>query len=62
MGSINLWGFGVFRMYMKELIDKLAINFHVFKVGSFKSALEPFTRSSMSPEARAANKEWLNHI
>jgi protease-4 len=62
MGSVNLWGFGVFRMYMKELIDKLAINFHVFKVGSFKSALEPFTRSSMSPEARAANQEWLNHI
>jgi protease-4 len=62
MGSVSLWGFGVFRMYMKELIDKLAINFHVFKVGSFKSALEPFTRSSMSPEARAANQEWLNHI
>lgn len=62
MGSVNLWGFGVFRLYMKELIDKLAINFHVFKVGSFKSALEPFTRSSMSAEARAANQQWLSRV
>lgn len=62
MGSVNLWGFGVFRIYMKELIDRLAITFHVFKVGSFKSALEPFTRNSMSPEARTANQEWLNRV
>lgn len=59
MGSVNLFGFGVFRLYMKKLIDRLAINFHVFKVGSFKSALEPFTRNNMSDEARAANQEWL---
>jgi len=62
MGSVSLWGFGVFRLYMKELIDRLAINFHVFKVGAFKSALEPFTRTGMSPEAREANLEWLNRV
>lgn len=62
MGSVSLWGFGVFRLYMKELADRLAINFHVFKVGSFKSATEPFTRSSMSPEARSANQEWLGRV
>jgi protease-4 len=62
MGSVTLWGFGVFRLYMKELIDRLAINFHVFKVGSFKSALEPITRSSMSAEARAANQQWLDRV
>lgn len=62
MGSVNLWGFGVFRLYMKELFDRLAINFHVFKVGSFKSATEPFTRGSMSPEARSANQDWLNRV
>ncbi len=62
MGSVTLMGFGVFRLYMKELIDRLAINFHVFKVGSFKSALEPFTRSTMSEEARTANQQWLDRI
>jgi len=62
MGSVNLYGFGVFRLYMKELIDRLAINFHVFKVGAFKSAIEPFTRSTMSPEAKTANQEWLGRV
>lgn len=62
MGGVHLRGFGVFRLYMKELIDKLAINFHVFKVGAFKSAVEPFTRNNMSNEAREANADWLIRI
>lgn len=62
MGGVHLRGFGVFRLYLKELIDKLAINFHVFKVGAFKSAVEPFTRSSMSDEDRQANQLWLANL
>lgn len=62
MGSVNLLGFGVYRLYLKELMDRLAINFHIFKVGAFKSALEPFSRTSMSPEAREANQDWLTRI
>ena len=62
MGGVHLRGFGVFRLYLKELIDKLAINFHVFKVGAFKSAVEPFTRSSMSDEDREANQLWLANL
>jgi protease-4 len=62
MGGVHLRGFGVFRLYLKELIDRLAINFHVFKVGTFKSAVEPFTRSSMSEEDREANQLWLANL
>jgi protease-4 len=62
MGGVHLRGFGVFRLYLKELIDRLAINFHVFRVGTFKSAVEPFTRSNMSDEDREANQLWLANL
>ncbi|XCN73502.1 MAG: signal peptide peptidase SppA [Candidatus Electrothrix aestuarii] len=62
MGEVDLHGFGVFRLYMRELLDILKINFHVFRVGTFKSALEPFFRSDMSPEAKEANLEWLTQL
>ncbi len=60
MGGVHLRGFGLFRLYMKEMFDKLAVNFHVFRVGTYKSAVEPFIRTGMSDEARAANQVWLN--
>lgn len=62
MGNVDLHGFGVFRLYFKELLDKLDINFHVFKVGEFKSALEPFLRDDMSPAAKEANRQWLGNL
>ena len=62
MGAVNLQGFGVFRLYMRDLLDKLAVNFHIFKVGTFKSALEPYTRNNMSPEAKEANQQWLTNL
>ena len=62
MGGVNIQGFGVFRLYMAQLLEKLSVNFHVFKVGTFKSALEPFIRSDMSPEAKKANQQWLTSM
>ncbi|MCI5143359.1 MAG: signal peptide peptidase SppA, partial [Candidatus Electrothrix sp. ATG1] len=62
MGEVDLHGFGVFRLYMRELLDKLKISFHIFKVGTFKSALEPFLRNDMSPEAKEANQQWLSQL
>lgn len=62
MGGVHLRGFGVYRLYARELMDKLAVNFHVFKVGSYKSAVEPFTRSSMSEEDRESNQAWLDSL
>jgi protease-4 len=59
MGAILLNGFGIYRMYYKTALDKLQIQFHVFKVGTYKSALEPFTRDSMSEYDKEANLAWL---
>jgi protease-4 len=60
MGGIMLHGFGLYRKYYKTALDKLKIQFHVFKAGTYKSATEPFLRDSMSPYAKEANRAWLN--
>jgi protease-4 len=60
MGGILLPGFGIYRKYYRSALDKLQIQFHVFKVGTYKSALEPLLRDSMSDYAKEANLAWLN--
>jgi len=62
MGLTEVRGFGVFRIYARDLLDKLDVNFHVFRVGAYKSAVEPLVRNSMSPEAREANLHWLRRL
>lgn len=62
MGSILLTGYSNYRTYFKDAIDKLAINFHVFRVGQYKDFVEPYTRNSMSPASREHNSEWLNQL
>lgn len=62
MGTVNLRGFAVYRLYLKEMLDKLAINFHVFRVGTFKSAVEPLLRNDMSPEDEEASRLWLGNL
>ncbi|MGE4559009.1 MAG: signal peptide peptidase SppA, partial [Desulfobulbus sp.] len=62
MGAVNLRGFSVYRLYLKEMLDSLAVDFHVFRVGTFKSAVEPFLRNDMSPEDREANSLWLHKL
>jgi protease-4 len=59
MGLVLLEGFGTWQLYYKEAIDKLGVDWNVFRVGEYKSFVEPFTRDDMSDEARAANREWL---
>jgi len=59
MGIVLVNGYGSWQLYYKEAIDKLAVDWNVFRVGEYKSYVEPFTRTDMSDEARAANREWL---
>ncbi|MGV6801592.1 MAG: signal peptide peptidase SppA [bacterium] len=59
-GAVEFHGFGRYRTYHKELLDKLEINSHVFRVGTFKSALEPNLRNDMSPAAKEANTAYLS--
>ena len=54
-GGTLFAGPGGTQLYYKGLMDKLGVTAHVYKVGKFKSAVEPYIRSDMSPEARAAN-------
>ena len=60
MGGVFLTGFGLYRNYFKTALEKLMIQFHVFRVGTYKSALEPFLRDDMSEYAKQANLSWLN--
>jgi protease-4 len=62
MGGVDIHGFGVYRLYFREAMEKLAINYNIFKVGTYKSALEPFTRDNMSPEDRKQNEAWLSAL
>ncbi|MEO1086054.1 MAG: signal peptide peptidase SppA, partial [Acidobacteriota bacterium] len=62
LGIILLDGYGRWRSYHKEGIDKLEVDWNVFKVGEFKSAVEPFLRNEMSEEAELANREYLSDL
>ena len=55
MGGAIFSGPGGSRLYYKGLIDKLGVNTHVYRVGKFKSAVEPYTRADESPESREAS-------
>lgn len=60
MGAVALDGFHYYQMYYKNLLENLKITPHIFQVGQYKSAVEPFMRDDMSDEAREANEAWLN--
>ena len=62
MGGVGIEGFAVIRNYFLDAINKLKIRFHVFKVGSFKSAIEPLLRNDMSDAAKESNKAWLDQL
>lgn len=59
-GNVVLYGYGSYGTYIKSLLEKLKVTTHVFRVGTFKSAVEPFIRDDMSPEAKEANLAFLN--
>ncbi len=42
LGAINLEGMSSYQYYYAEAIEKLNINVHIFRVGEYKSAVEPF--------------------
>ena len=52
-------GLGVYPTFYKEALDKLKVTMHVFKVGTYKGAVEPFLRDDMSIESKEANLGWL---
>ena len=62
MGFVLIDGYDRYRMYLKDALDKLGVEINVFRVGAFKSAVETFTRTNMSPEDREESRTYLNAL
>ncbi len=52
LGAVAIAGPGGSNLYFKGLLDKLGVTANVYRVGTYKAAVEPFTRQDMSPEAK----------
>ncbi|EHW4182207.1 signal peptide peptidase SppA [Salmonella enterica subsp. enterica serovar Infantis] len=61
-GQVDLHGFATNGLYYKTLLDKLKVSTHVFRIGTYKSAVEPFIRDDMSPAAREADSRWIGEL
>ena len=59
LGSVEISGFGRWRYFYGEAFKKLGIDAHVFRVGEYKSFVEPYFRNSMSEEDRRSAEQWL---
>jgi len=62
LGGVFLTGLSIYPTYYKTALEKLKVNFHIYKAGQFKSAVEPFTRDDMSPETKLVNSVWLEQL
>ncbi len=62
MGGVALEGYSSYRNYFREALEKISVNVHVFKVGEFKSAVEPFLRDDMSEGEKQVTSRWLEDL
>jgi protease-4 len=61
-GGIDIRGYASYPLYFNEALEKLKVTKHIFRVGTFKSAVEPFIRNDMSEPAKEASKLWLDEL
>jgi protease-4 len=59
MGVLILDGYSRYKRYYKEGLDRLEVDMNIFRVGKYKSYVEPFMRNTMSDDAKEANLRWL---
>lgn len=62
LGGVVPMGPGGSRIYYKGLLDQLGIEAHIYRVGTYKSAVEPYMRADQSPEAKEAAKSLYDVI
>ncbi|TZF88482.1 signal peptide peptidase SppA [Cognatilysobacter lacus] len=63
MGQVTLEGLSRYRQYFREgLQDKLGVDVHLFKVGTYKSAAEPYILDAASPASKEADLFWMNDV
>ena len=61
-GMVWIDGFSAYRQFYREGLDKLEVEVNLFRVGEYKSAMEPFIRDDMSPAAKEANLYWIGSL
>jgi len=61
-GSIELTGFAAYRTYMRQLLANARVTMNIFRVGEYKSAVEPFLRDDMSAGEREVVSQWLGKL
>lgn len=62
LGIVDFRGLSAEVPFFKRGLDKAGIKMEVFKVGEYKSAVEPFLRNEMSPESREQTKAFLEDL
>jgi protease-4 len=62
MGLVAIDGYERYRMFYKDLFDKLGVEMNLFRVGAYKSAAEVYVRTDMSPEDREESLAYLNAL
>lgn len=61
-GALIISGYGSYNVFLKSFLDKLLVTANVFRVGTFKAAVEPFLRDDMSPESEEANLAYISSL
>jgi protease-4 len=61
-GFVLIEGFGYYKAYFAAALEKLQVDVNVFRVGEFKSFVEPYLRNDMSAEDRLASERWLQSM
>jgi protease-4 len=61
-GMVLIDGYEAYHMFYKDALDKLGVDINVFRVGAYKSAVEVYSRTNMSPEAKEETAVYLNSL
>jgi protease IV len=61
-GGLMITGLSNYRLFYKDLLDKLGVNVYLFRVGQYKSAAEPFILNHASPESKEADSYWMGGL
>lgn len=61
-GSLAWHGLAAQTMFFKDLLDKVGVEMQIFRVGTYKSAVEPYTSTEMSPANREQTQAFVNSI
>ena len=61
-GGLMITGLANYRLFYKDLLDKLGVDVHLFRVGRYKSAAEPYILDHASDDSKAADRYWMDGV